>query len=85
MKLTIIGSGGCVCTPKPLCACKVCVEAREKGHPYARFGPSLYLEDAALLVDTPEDVAHALNHAGVQRVDNIISATGIRIIPSACG
>ena len=72
MKLTIIGSGGCVCTPKPLCTCRVCAEAREKGHPYARFGPSLYLEDSALLVDTPEDVAHALNHAGIKRVDNII-------------
>jgi len=31
MKFTIIGSGGCVALPKPLCKCKICKEAREKG------------------------------------------------------
>lgn len=72
MKFIITGSGGCVCTPKPLCQCRVCTQAREKSYPYARCGPSLYLEDAALLVDTPEDIAIALNNANIRAIDNIL-------------
>lgn len=72
MKFTIIGSGGCVCLPKPLCQCKVCVEARKKGGRYKRYGCSLYLKDASLIVDTPEDIAHALNAADVRSVERIL-------------
>lgn len=72
MKFIIAGSGGCVCTPKPLCQCAVCVEARRRGYPYRRCGCSLYLEEAALLIDTPEDIAVALNNADILRVDNIM-------------
>ncbi|PKM95951.1 MAG: MBL fold metallo-hydrolase [Firmicutes bacterium HGW-Firmicutes-1] len=72
MKFTIIGSGGCVALPKPLCMCAVCIEAREKGKPYSRFGCSLFLEDLNLLVDTPEDVVHALNFANVMQVDTVL-------------
>jgi len=72
MKFIILGSGGCVCTPKPLCQCNVCVQAREKGFPYARCGVSLYLEDIAMLIDTPEDIAVALNNADVKAVDSIM-------------
>ena len=38
MKSTIIGSGGGVALPKPLCKCNICKEARENGKPYSRFG-----------------------------------------------
>lgn len=72
MKIKIIGSGGCVSLPKPLCQCKVCTEARTKGFPYARCGCSLYLEDGNLLIDTPEDIAHALNNADIKKVDYIL-------------
>ena len=72
MKFIVIGSGGCVCTPKPLCQCQVCVQARAKGYPYARCGCSLYLEDVSLLVDTPEDIAIALNNADIKSVDSIM-------------
>jgi len=72
MKFNIIGSGGCVSLPKPLCGCPVCIEARAKGFPYARCGCSLYLEDARLLVDTPEDIGAALNHAGIRAVDAVL-------------
>ena len=72
MRFTIIGSGGCVCTPKPLCQCKVCVQARKKGYPYARCGCSLFLEDISLLVDTPEDIAIALNNADIRSINTII-------------
>jgi phosphoribosyl 1,2-cyclic phosphate phosphodiesterase len=72
MKFIITGSGGCVCTPKPLCQCNVCVEARKKGYPYKRCGCSLFLEDISLLVDTPEDIAIAINNADIKRIDNIL-------------
>lgn len=72
MKLKIIGSGGCVSIPKPLCQCNVCTEAREKGFPYARCGCSLYVEEAKILIDTPEDIAYALNNANIKEIDYIL-------------
>jgi len=72
MKFIIIGSGGCVCLPKPLCHCRICVEARYKGGQYKRYSCSLYLEDASLLVDTPEDIAHALNAADIRSIERIL-------------
>ncbi len=72
MKIKIIGSGGCVSTPRPCCDCRVCTEAREKGFPYARTGCSIYIEEIALLIDTPEDINYALNHANVSKVEQVL-------------
>lgn len=72
MRFTILGSGGCVSTPRPLCACPVCEQARRLGPPYARCGCCLYSEDAHAVVDTPEDVCAALNRAGVAAVSRIL-------------
>ena len=72
MKFIITGSGGCVNTPKPLCQCSICVQAREKGHPYSRHGCSLYLEDIGLLIDTPEDICDAINATNIKYIDNIM-------------
>lgn len=72
MKFTIIGSGGCVALPKPLCQCEICTEARGKGKPYSRFGCSLFLHDLNLLVDTPEDIVHALNYFNIQQVNSVV-------------
>lgn len=72
MEINIIGSGGCVSTPRPCCNCRVCREAREKGFPYARTGCSLFIEDANILIDTPEDIAYALNHANIRQVDQVL-------------
>lgn len=72
MYFSVIGSGGCTSTPRPLCQCNVCVEARQKGYPYKRCGCSLYLEDCSLLVDTPEDIAAALNNADIKRIDHVL-------------
>lgn len=72
MKIKIIGSGGCVSTPRPCCSCRVCTEAREKGFPYARTGCSLFIEDEKILIDTPEDINYALNNAGVNEVKYIL-------------
>lgn len=72
MRFKIIGSGGCVSTPRPLCGCRVCAQAREKGHPYARCGCSLYAEDINMLIDTPEDIVYALNNSNIQSIDSIL-------------
>ena len=72
MKIKVIGSGGCVSTPKPCCNCPVCVQAREKGFPYARTGCSLFIDDAQILIDTPEDINYALNNAKIDDVRYIL-------------
>jgi len=55
--------------PKPLCRCRVCQEAREKGVPYTRAGPSAFLHDINLLIDTPAEIASLLNRSHIRRVD----------------
>jgi len=71
MKWTILGSGGCMVIPKPLCRCPVCREAREKGLPYARTGPSAFLHDIDLLIDTPAEIISQLNRCDIDRIDYI--------------
>jgi len=72
MKFTILGSGGCMVIPKPLCQCRVCREARQKGVPYARAGPSAFLHDINLLIDTPAEIVSLLNHRRIRRVDYLV-------------
>jgi len=72
MKIKILGSGGCTCLPRPACNCRICVEARKKGKPFARNGCSIYIEDINLLVDTPEDIVESLNYHKVMAVDKVI-------------
>jgi phosphoribosyl 1,2-cyclic phosphate phosphodiesterase len=72
MKITILGSGGCTVIPRPLCLCRLCREARIKGEPYKRTGPSLFLNDIRLLIDTPAESAYQLNRQGIERVDYLM-------------
>ncbi|MFC2019014.1 MBL fold metallo-hydrolase [Chloroflexota bacterium] len=69
MKWTILGSGGCMVIPKPLCQCRVCREARKKGVPYARAGPSAFLHDIGLLIDTPAEIISLLNRSSIRHID----------------
>lgn len=69
MKWTILGSGGCMVIPKPLCRCRVCREAREKGVPYSRAGPSAFLHDINLLIDTPAEISSLLNRSRIRNID----------------
>ncbi len=85
--LTILGSGGCTVIPKPLCRCRVCEEARRKGRPYERTGPSAFLHDDHLLMDTPAETALQLNRAGIDRIDSLLfthldpdHAEGFRVV-----
>lgn len=72
MRLTILGSGGCMAIPKPLCGCRVCREARNKGIPYARGGPSAFLHDVSLLIDTPAEIGAQLNRERIRRLDYLM-------------
>ena len=57
--------------PKPLCRCRVCREARRKGIPYARAGPTAFLHDINLLIDTPAEIISQLNRASIRRVNYV--------------
>ncbi|MEH2957885.1 hypothetical protein [Candidatus Merdisoma sp. JLR.KK006] len=71
MKLKIIGSGGMSIIPSSFCKCKICEEARRKGGRYERLGPSLYIDDIKMLIDTPEDIAVACNRQGISEVKHL--------------
>jgi len=69
MELTILGSGGCTVIPKPLCRCRICKEARVRGIPYERTGPSIFIHDINLLVDTPAETARQLNRSRIRKIE----------------
>jgi phosphoribosyl 1,2-cyclic phosphate phosphodiesterase len=69
VRFEFLGTGGAVTTPRPGCSCAVCVEARERGVPYSRTGPSLFLHGWNVLFDTPEESKQQLVRAGIERVD----------------
>lgn len=54
--------------PRPGCSCRVCVEARERGVPYARTGPSVFVHGPDVLIDTPEESKQQLNRSQVKRI-----------------
>lgn len=72
MDVTILGSGGCMVIPKPLCDCRICSEARKKGVPYERTGPSAFIHDENILIDTPAEISIQLNRAHIMQVDNLM-------------
>lgn len=68
MLVEILGSGGATTTPRPACRCAVCVEARAKGVPYARTGPSVFVHGPDVLFDTPEEAKLQLDRAGLDEI-----------------
>ncbi len=69
MKLKIVGSGGMFQIPNPFCKCPLCEEARIKRGRYERLGPSLYIEDIHMLIDTPEDIGVACDRQGISNIE----------------
>lgn len=72
MKIEILGSGGSFTIPRPACRCRVCAEARSKGTPYSRSGPSVFIHGPNILIDTPEESKEQLNRAGITKIDRCI-------------
>lgn len=66
-----MGSGGSTTIPRPGCECRVCSEARVKGIPYSRSGPSMFIDNVNLLFDTPEEIALQLNRERINEIDYI--------------
>lgn len=72
MRIEILGSGGALPTPRPGCHCRVCAQARERGVPYSRTGPSLFVHGPDVLIDTPEESKQQLNRAGIGPVPSCL-------------
>lgn len=68
MQIEFLGSGGASTIPRPNCQCPVCVEARAKGVPYRRSGPSLFVHGPNVLIDTPEESKDQLNRSRVTEI-----------------
>jgi phosphoribosyl 1,2-cyclic phosphate phosphodiesterase len=68
VKIEVLGSGGALTTPRPGCHCRVCVQAREKGPPYARTGPSAFVHGPNVLFDTPEESKLQLDRSGITQI-----------------
>jgi phosphoribosyl 1,2-cyclic phosphate phosphodiesterase len=68
LRVEFLGTAGAMPIPRPLCACRVCVEAREKGVPYLRSGPSMFVHGPDVLIDTPGEVTDQLNRSAVNRI-----------------
>jgi phosphoribosyl 1,2-cyclic phosphate phosphodiesterase len=71
MRVEFLGTGGAGNTPRPLCDCRICAEARAKGVPYSRSGPSVFVHGPDLLIDTPEEIKPQLNRSQVTRVAGV--------------
>ena len=68
MRIEILGSGGAVTVPRPGHHDPYNDEARQKGVPYQRRGPSVFIHGPNILFDTPEDIVESLNRAGIDEV-----------------
>lgn len=68
MRIEILGSGGAVTVPRPGHHDRYNDEARERGVPYQRRGPSVFIHGPNILFDTPEDIIESLNRAGIDQV-----------------
>ena len=68
MLIEFLGTGGAITTPRPLCDCRVCSQARREGVPYSRSGPSLFVHGPNVLIDTPEEIKDQLNRSRVTQI-----------------
>lgn len=71
MKLTILGSGGAMPTPRPYCQCMTCKKARKLGEPFKRNSSSLFIDEINTVIDCGEDICDSLNRRNVKQVDNL--------------
>lgn len=72
MQIEFLGTAGAMTIPRPGCDCRVCVQARTKGVPSSRSGPSLFVHGPDVLIDTPEEIKDQLNRSRVTRVPSCI-------------
>jgi phosphoribosyl 1,2-cyclic phosphate phosphodiesterase len=68
LQIEFLGTGGAITAPRPGCDCRVCGEAREKGVPYSRTGPCVFVHGPDVLIDTPEEIKLQLNRSRVEGI-----------------
>jgi phosphoribosyl 1,2-cyclic phosphate phosphodiesterase len=68
LKVEFLGTGGAIPTPVPGCTCRVCGQARQRGIPYSRLGPSVFVHGPDVLIDTPEEIRYQLNRSTVSQI-----------------
>jgi phosphoribosyl 1,2-cyclic phosphate phosphodiesterase len=68
MQIEFLGTGGAITTPRPGCDCPICAQARERGVPYSRSGPCVFVHGPDILIDTPEEIKDQLNRSRVGRI-----------------
>ena len=69
MLIEILGSSGATIIPKPLCSCDVCKNAQLTGLPETRLGPAVYIHEAGVLFDTPEEISYMLARSNISKLD----------------
>ena len=69
MRVEILSSGGAISTPRALCGCDLCCQARQRGVSYSRSDLSLFVHDPDLIFDTPEDIIASLARSRVERIE----------------
>jgi phosphoribosyl 1,2-cyclic phosphate phosphodiesterase len=68
LRVEFLGTSGALPTPRPLCGCAVCQQARERGVPYSRNNPSVFIHGPDALIDTPGEILDQLNRSSVERI-----------------
>ena len=77
MKLTLLGTGDAVGTPKIGCSCPTCTDARAGGKSQRlRFSILVETEKGKILVDTSPDLRQQFLRQGLSRVDAVIWTHG---------
>lgn len=71
MKITILGSGGAMPTPRPYCQCAICKKARKYGEPFKRNSSSIFIDEIKTVIDCGEDIGDSLNRRNIKQVDNL--------------
>ncbi len=73
MKITLLGTGDAVGTPKIGCSCPACMDAHAGGRSRRlRFSILVESENGKLLIDTSPDLRWQLLKKGVRRIDGVI-------------
>lgn len=71
MHIEFLGTAGPMSVPRPLCMCAVCQQARERGVPYSRTCPGLFLHGPNILFDTSEDINLQINRSKITEIRGI--------------
>lgn len=76
MKVTLLGTGDAIGTPKIGCSCPICMEARRTGRQRLRAAVLVEIGEKHILVDTGPDLRAQLLAAGSPHIDAVIWTHG---------